>query len=390
MYLIRRLLILILCNCSLGLFAQNGSNGFQFYDPVEDYAMLITPLGQVSESSGLLYSDGKLWTFGDSGNPPDIFSVDTTTGNIIQIVHVQNYPNTDWEDITADSNFIYIADAGNNLGDRTDLKILKISKSGVTDVSSVSVTSEAISFSYDDQTGFTPDDHTNFDCESIISMGDSLYLFTKDRGDYKTRVYALPKIPGDYHISPYTTFDAEGMVCGADYDPSSNRLVLIGYESSKYNSFIWMLDGFNGNRFFSGNRKKVMIGNSSAKWQTEGIAFRDSSNLYISCESTNDIESGLYSVTMNRLLAATVINHTGKEPEIQCFPNPAHNYVTITCSERIQNLALVDLTGKSMFEEKINNNNYQLSLEQFRLYPGTYLLKVRTNFNFYVMKLEVY
>ena len=82
----------------------------------------------LKESSGLCYTDGNLWTFGDSGNPNEIFKIDSSTGIILQTVQIDNFPNIDWEDITADSSFIYIGDFGNNNGNRTDLKIIRIKK----------------------------------------------------------------------------------------------------------------------------------------------------------------------------------------------------------------------------------------------------------------------
>ena len=41
---------------------------------------------------------------------------------------VNKEENVDWEDITQDETHIYIADFGNNNGNRTDLKIYKILK----------------------------------------------------------------------------------------------------------------------------------------------------------------------------------------------------------------------------------------------------------------------
>ncbi len=145
----------------------------------------------IPESSGVVWSNGKLWTHNDSGNPATFFSVDTTTGAVLQKVYVDNYSNTDWEDITADSLYIYLGDCGNNNGNRTDLKILKIAKSDIGSAAIVHLNAQAISFSYTDQTSFASNALNNFDCEAVMSMGDYLYLFTKDRGDAKTRVYQL-------------------------------------------------------------------------------------------------------------------------------------------------------------------------------------------------------
>jgi len=184
------------------------------YSPVLRAA--LNPI--ITESSGLIWTDRKLWTHNDSGNPPEIYNVDTTDGHTIQTVVIDNYPNVDWESISADSGYIYVGDAGNNHGSRTDLKILKIAKSDITAGSVVHVNAQAISFSYTDQTSFVPSSTNNFDCEALISIRDSLYIFTKDRGDMQTRVYKLPKIPGTYAVSPYTSYNVNGLITDASYD----------------------------------------------------------------------------------------------------------------------------------------------------------------------------
>jgi len=260
---------------------------------------LKTNTPTVRENSGIEYINGSIYTFGDSGNPASIFKIDTVTGNIMQTIHVSNYGNTDWEDITADADYLYIGDFGNNDGDRTDLKILKIAKAqfvNKTD-SLINVTAEAISFSYADQTSFEGNSNTDFDCEAIISFRDSLYLFTKDRGDLKTRVYSLPKISGTYRVSSYTNFNVNGKITGVDYNPLTNNVVLIGYMGGSKNSFIWLLSDFKGVNFFSGNTRRLELGNISKPWQTEGVAFckeNGSQRIFISCETKSDILAGIY------------------------------------------------------------------------------------------------
>jgi hypothetical protein len=221
------------------------NNGSCLYPLTQVYPGLRGSFSSIiSESSGLVFTDGKLWTHDDSGNPAEFFSVDTATGKTLQTVNIDNYPNTDWEDITADSAYIYIEDAGNNNGTRTDLKILKIKKSDINNDAIVHVKAEAISFSYTDQTSFVQSSTHNFDCESLISIGDTLYIFTKDRGDLNTRVYKLPKVPGTYKVSPYTSYNVSGLITGADYDPVKKEIALIGYYKGHYNSFIWILNDF--------------------------------------------------------------------------------------------------------------------------------------------------
>ena len=252
----------------------------------------------VSENSGIEWVNGSLYAFGDSGNPPTIFKLDTITGGIKQSIKVTNYENTDWEDITADADYIYIGDFGNNDGLRKDLRVLKIPKSQfINDTNStISVTAQVINFSYTDQVSFEKDKNTNFDCEAFISCGDSLYLFTKNRGDFKTRVYSLPKISGTYKVSPYANYNVNGKITGADYNPITKEVILVGYMNGSKNSFVWYLNNFQGTNFFSGNNRRFEIGNTNIAWQTEGIAFKDdtkSGKIYISNE-TKETPAGVY------------------------------------------------------------------------------------------------
>ena len=248
----------------------------------------------ILESSGLVYTDDKLWTHNDKGGAPAIFNIDTLTGAIKQTVIIDNYPNIDWEDITADQDHIYIGDFGNNYGIRKDLKVLIIDKSSISNDPVIHVNAKAISFSYADQFKFVKNKRNDFDCESIISLGDNLYLFTKDRNDNKTRVYRVPKALGTYKINPYTGFNVNGRICGASYNPETRELALIGYMPYTTNSFLWLMDDFEGDQFFSGSKKRIEIGKNKTNWKTEGITYQSNSRLFISCEATETEKAALY------------------------------------------------------------------------------------------------
>lgn len=310
----KKLVILAITLCSFQIInAQSGctdsqatnynlsatkNDGSCIYPATALATTLKVNIPSVSENSGIEWVNGSLYTFGDSGNPPAIFKLDTVAGNIKQTIKVTNYKNIDWEDITADADNLYIGDFGNNDGLRKDLRILKITKSQfINDTNAkVSVTAEAINFSYSDQTSFEKDKNTNFDCEAFISCGDSLYLFTRNRGDFKTRVYSLPKIQGTYKVSPYTNYNVNGKITGADYNAITKEVVLVGYMNGSKNSFVWYLSDFKGGNFFSGNKRRLEIGNSSTAWQTEGIAFYNETKtgrIYISNEA-KETPAGVY------------------------------------------------------------------------------------------------
>ena len=132
------------------------NDGSCVYPITNNSPILRANLGiAINETSGLVLTDGQLWTHQDSGGPNALFKIDSTSGLVKQIVYVDNYSNVDWEDIAADKDYIYIAETGNNNGTRKDLKILKIAKADIGSTDTVHLNAQAIQFSYADQTTFT-------------------------------------------------------------------------------------------------------------------------------------------------------------------------------------------------------------------------------------------
>jgi hypothetical protein len=240
---------------------------------------ILTPLEvTVNESSGLLNLDGKLWTHNDSGGEPALFEISKLDGSVLRTVVIQNATNIDWEDLAADSDYVYIGDFGNNSGSRTDLMIYRISRPALA--VNDSVPAETINFSYSDQTSWDPHpNQTDFDCEGFIAFQDSLYLFSKDWVDHKTRMYQLSNQPGLYIAQYQSTFDVLGLITAAEMLPSK-VLVLQGY-SATLTPFTWLFQQFTGVNFFQGTSDKLTWTN---KAQTEGIACADSNGVYVTSE----------------------------------------------------------------------------------------------------------
>ncbi len=324
----------------------------------------------VSETSGLTWTANKLWTHNDSGNPAEIYNIDTADGHVIQKVVIDNYPNNDWEAITADSTYLYIGDHGNNNGDRTDLKILKVAKAAITGTGTVHVNAQAIAFSYTDQTSFASSSTHNFDCEALISVRDSLYLFTKDRGDLKTRVYKLPKVPGSYAVSPYASYNVNGLITDASYNAATNEVALIGYAASGHsNSFLWFLNDFQGVQFFSGNKRRIEIGNSNA-WATEGITFLPGGRFFISNETGSTYNQALF--TGSKAFLTLQVNNDYKNTNIAIYPNPAADVLHINNLEESATYTASSITGQTVCTGSLDKMNNTIS---FTSYPaGLYLL----------------
>ncbi len=356
------------------------NDGSCVYAPTTQAFNFMVNTINVGSNSGIEWINGNIYTFGDGGNPNAFYKIDTTNGNISQNITVTNYGNQDWEDITADTGFVYIGDFGNNNGNRTDLKILKIRKLDFVNNPSavVSVTAQAINFSYTDQTSFVVNTNTNYDCEAMISVGDSLYIFTKDRGDSKTRVYKLPKTPGTYPVSPYLNFNTNGKVTGADYNPINNEVLLIGYKGGNMNSFIWYLSDFQSVDFFSGNKRRVELGNASYAWQTEGITFYNETSthrIFISCE-TNGIIAGIYYSDLDQIAGLRDLQKQNNE--LKVYPNPSSNNFRIECTQTIKDIEVLSLEGKVIYSKKIGLSNTVINAIDFTNTSGCYMLKTTT------------
>lgn len=257
----------------------------------------LSPL--VNETSGVIYFDEAIWTFNDSGGKPEIYRIDEKSGEISKTVFINNAKNNDWEDITMDEEFIYIGEFGNNWGNRKTLVIYKISQKEII-AGKTEVEAELIKFSYTDQVSFEKRNRShNFDCESVISFGDSLILFSKNWEDNNTRMYKLPKEAGSYKLSPLDSFSAGGLVTGADYNKENGKLALIGYKQKV--PFIFIMEDFNGINFDSENITKIDFPDF-AKSQTEGIFWENSNTVIISSEETKEYKPSLYRIDIEKLI----------------------------------------------------------------------------------------
>jgi len=241
----------------------------------------------VNESSGLLWWNKLIWTHNDSGGQPQLYGLDSSSGNITRTITITNASNKDWEDIAQDGQYIYIGDFGNNAnGNRTNLKIYRINKSGIKKKDSL--TASVIHFSYSDQTDFSPtgSNNTNFDCEAMIAYGDSLFLFSKDWKDGKTRLSKLPKKPGTYVAQKISELNVDGLITGAEIISTKRVIVLTGYNTT-VTPFIYLLYDFSDNDFFGANKRKIQINESFT--QLEGICALNNNNFYISNEKFSKI-----------------------------------------------------------------------------------------------------
>ena len=238
----------------------------------------------VPETSGLLYTDGNLWTLNDSGNPPVLFRLDSATGRVLQQVRVRNFPNVDWEELAADARYFYVGDFGNNAGNRRNLRVLRIAKASISTAADDSVAAEEIAFRYPEQTNFDAGSyHHNFDCEAFFVAHDSLHIFTKDWADNRTRHYTLPTQPGTYVAHLKASLDVKGLITAAALNPAGTSAALLGYTKTG-RTFLWVLTDFSGTNFLTGSRRRLKLPHALRLGQAEGLCFVSPSRVFISNE----------------------------------------------------------------------------------------------------------
>lgn len=185
---------------------------------------------ELMENSGHIFYNGSLVSHNDSGNAPILYVLDTVNMQITRRVTVLNATNMDWEDLSQDDAYIYVADIGNYSGIRTDLAIYKISKDDFD--RSDEVSAEIIKFNYEDQQDFVDNGESNWDAEALTVFNDQLLLFTKQWLDEGTVVYSIPKEAGDYVAKRVASYAAGGLITGASYDALQNDLLLVAYSST--------------------------------------------------------------------------------------------------------------------------------------------------------------
>jgi len=239
---------------------------------------------KLKESSGIIYIDGKLYTHTDSSGKAQLYEIDSH-GKIVRTITINGAINIDWEDITQDDFYIYIADIGNNNGKRKDLKIYKIDKEMIQTQKSVDC--KIIEVSYEDQENFKYEQFsTPYDAEAIIAYKDNLYIFTKNWNNKVTKVYAVPKRPGSHILNEVSSYSFDFLITGATYNKKADKIILIGYNSRLATTqHITVLENFSNDDFFSGDLRQIEIDSSPIGFrQIEAITSDGAEKVYITSE----------------------------------------------------------------------------------------------------------
>lgn len=314
---------------------------------------------ELNENSGLLFFNGTLITHNDSGGQPILYQLNTVTGAIERRVKISNAFNIDWEDLAQDEEYIYISDSGNNRGNRTNLKIYKVSKKDFLDNNTV--VAKTIFYKYDNQKNYVRSSKTNFDAEALISFEDKLLIFSKNRGNNKTNIYQLDKKPGTQTAKYLYTLDIDGQVTGGTKN-KKNEVVLSGYTSS-LSPFMLVLKDFDlKSRSFTRLDFSQFLGVAN---QVEGITFVNDSVLNFSRERFKKKIAGfsinkpatVFEFNLNDLI--NVISETSNKEDFDS------NLIT----------RITDEKGKTILKKKDTINSSKIK----KLPSGIYYSKIKFN-----------
>ncbi len=200
----------------------------QNFDSVKIIERVVLPK-IINETSGLEILNDVFITHNDSGGEPSLYFFNLS-GEIINSIKLEKESfweiyNNDWEDITANEDYIYIADTGNNFGNRDNLNIIKVK------IADFSIDGK-IDIFYSDQESFFPSSKHKYDAEALLIIEDKIALFSKDRDSLNTDLYLIDDtVKEKQELSSVANFNVNTLITGGDYDSDTGILALVSYSS---------------------------------------------------------------------------------------------------------------------------------------------------------------
>ncbi len=314
------------------------------------------------EDSGLDYAEGNsFWTHNDGYGDNHLYRINDV-GNVLDTLTIINAVNYDWEDLTHDSarQYMFIGDFGNNLCQRTNLRVYRIPYPSDTTLSFAAAV--PIFFSYPDQQLF-PSPWMNFDAEGFFHYQNQLFIFTK--GDSiatgYTKLYSIPDSPGSYNATFIDSFYINDRITGADISPDGSTVILLS------NTKLHLFQNFTSTNFFTGMYTRLSISGSRTK--KEGITFVDDKSIYL----TDENEGFGNHLFKGDLSFWTSMNERAYE-QIQLYPDPANAFINIRTDRiPVKNIELYNSNGRCL--RKIETAK-DLMIPTDQLSNGTYFLRL--------------
>ncbi len=262
----------------------------------------------LTEVSGMVKSRSypdTYWVVNDSGNDARLFAINRDGQTLIPTFSKFSYygeerergkdpwpgfrvlytTNVDWEDMSVDDNYLYVADTGNNANNRRDLVIYALSEIDPT-ASTQSASIKAMPVRYPEQESFPPAGGEHYyDSEALFSADGKLYLVTKHRDSFG-RYQAGANL---YRLDTQLTDRPNDLVLldnnpdilaatGAELSPNGQRLAVISYED------LWIFDRpASGDAWLSSTARRYPLDTRAVR-QVETVIWDDDTTLILSNE----------------------------------------------------------------------------------------------------------
>ena len=228
---------------------------------------------RLEETSGLVCTGDSAITLNDSGNTAALFRIDKQ--GRIQNRYPLDFDNKDFEAVTADEDYFYIGDIGNNRGKRPYVNVRQVARSDFTKRQTLRLT-------YADN---TPDNNLpymhDYDAEALVNQNDHLLLFSKSWASESVKVYQVAKDKKNQNLTPVAQIDGlPGLVTGADWDAEHRRFVVVGYEHSPIGLFQPFVALVSADFVIEGVARLEQFG------QVEGVCVNNASQIWLTQEST--------------------------------------------------------------------------------------------------------
>ncbi len=339
----------------------------------------------VKETSGLFSWNEQWWTFNDDTNG-HFYALDTLTGEIIDSIDWSVLTNVDWEEVQCNEEFVVIGDIGNNQGSRTDLKFFVIPYNTFAsgDLSVV----DTISFSYEDQTDWTPNLNNNdFDAEAFLLTQDSIFIFSKCWSSMQTKRYALPIEMGEHVAQKREEYNVQGLITGATWDDLKQKVVLCGY-SNLLMPFALLLFDFSDGNFLNGNKRKIVLG--MGLHQVEAVASNGHGDFFF----TNELFDGIVAVSAAFHRGWSITSWVTNLDEVIkldeapfIYPNPASDLLTIELGSIHIAWRFEIFDDKGLMLDKGRSWGKQLTYDVSALAPGVYTIRLLKGNQYYPYRI---
>ena len=266
--------------------------------------MTAEPLNEVSGMVKSRSYANTFWVVNDSGAEARIFAINREGINILPTYSRFSYygeveeegkkqwpgfnvlytENVDWESMSADDNFIYVADTGNNFNNRQDLGIYMLSEIDPT-ASTQSAAIKHLPVRYPQQTEFSGMGKRHFDSEALFHADGSLYLITKNRSfsgafEAGANLYRLDTefTDEDNLLTLIDSHEQMITVTGAELSPNGQTLAVISYDA------LWLFERpAEGDAWLSSTFKRHALDTDVVR-QMETVVWDDDTTLLLTNE----------------------------------------------------------------------------------------------------------